>query len=113
MPTRRKYASNAERQAAYRARRSSLVEVEPWQSKQSSSGEARIPSRPGYRRWEAMLSQAQSLTRSIVSEMAVYHDARSEDWQCSERAESFAEKIEALEEIAVLMDDLSSTQPDP
>ena len=59
-----------------------------------------------------MLSQARSLLGSITSEMETYHDKRSEGWQCSERGESFQEKLEALEDIAALMSDLPSTRPE-
>lgn len=57
-----------------------------------------------------MLGQALLLIRSITSEMDAYFEARSERWQCSERGESFTEKLEALEEIAVLMLEVSSTR---
>lgn len=110
MPARRKYASNAERQAAYRARRMSGGETDPSPSKQSDSLEAHIPPRPGYPRWDAMLSRSRSLTQSVVAEMSSYYGARSEGWQCSERGESLQEKLESIEEIASLLEDLPPTR---
>jgi hypothetical protein len=97
MPTHGKYASNAERQAAYRARCSSQREKEL-----SSKGLPQIPqvpSIPGHRRWKAMVGQACSLVESVTHEMETYYEERSEEWQESERGERFAEMMESIQEI--------------
>lgn len=86
MPTPRKYATNADRQAAYRARC-----LAP-----SLTG-APIPPAPGYRRWALMLSQVQGLLTAVTAEMATYWEARSAVWQDSERGDAFTERLEMLE----------------
>jgi len=91
MPILRKYASNADRQAAYRARRTPLIGT---------------PSRPGYRRWDVMLRQALTLLETITLEMDDYYEERSESWQESERGENFTEKSESIKEAAGLLQDL-------
>jgi len=93
MPTPRKYASNAERQAAYRARRPSETAGTP-------------PPRPGYRRWGVMIRQAGTLLETITVEMEAYYEERSESWQDSERGENFTERLELIEEIVTLIRDL-------
>lgn len=74
MPTPRKYATSADRQAAYRARRNATAASLP-----------RTSSIPGYRRWAVMLSQAQGLLEQVTEEMAVYRDERSEAWHLRAR----------------------------
>ena len=94
MPTPQKYASNAERQAAYRARRS------------SETGIGTPPRRPGYRRWDAMVGQARTLLETITVEMDSYYEQRTEGWQDSERGESFTQRLESIEETVTLLRDL-------
>ena len=92
MPTPGKYASNAERQAAYRARRTSKTGA--------------VGTKPGYRRWDALLRQASTLLETITAEMEAYHEERSESWKDSERGEIFTERMESMEEIVTLIGDL-------
>jgi hypothetical protein len=99
MPTPRRYADSAERQAAYRARRAMQPESQP--------APPRIPSAPGNRRWDAMIEEARSLLASVVCEMEAYFDERSEGWQCSERGESFTQRREMVEEVTDLLEDLA------
>jgi hypothetical protein len=94
MPTPRKYADNAQRQAAYRARRS-------WETGTVGTP----PRRPGYRRWDAMMGQARTLLETITAEMDSYYEQRTEGWQNSERGESFTERLESIEEIVTLLRD--------
>lgn len=54
-----------------------------------------------------MIGQAHSLIESVKVEMESYYHARSEQWQESERGESFIEKIGLVEEVASLMGDLT------
>jgi hypothetical protein len=92
MPIPRKYASNAERQSAYRARRSSETTI---------IGTA--PPTPGYRRWGIMIRQARTLFETITNEMAAYYEERSESWKDSERGENFTERLESIEEMVNLI----------
>lgn len=86
MPTPRKYATNADRQAAYRTRCTAI-----------SSTEKPLPPTPGYRRWAIMLSQVQGLLTAVTEEMTTYWEVRSTVWQDSERGEAFTERVEMLE----------------
>jgi hypothetical protein len=106
MPTPRKYANSAERQAAYRARRALLSKRQPLTQK-SGSGDSRVPSRPGFRRWRSMIEQTHSLLQTVKEEMQLYYDERTEHWQESERGEEHSETMEMIEEIVCLMQDLS------
>jgi hypothetical protein len=86
----RKYASSAQRQAAYRKR----------QAQGDCTGlTAGLPSLPGYRRWNKAVASACQLLEIIRDEMQDYYDQRSERWQESERGEDFQERIESLSTI--------------
>lgn len=97
MPTPRQYATAADRQAAYRARRRNAEAV--------ATGRA-FPVRPGYRRWAVVLAHIRCLLDTIMDEMAAYREERTEAWHDSERGELFSEQEEALEEIRTLLNDL-------
>ena len=91
----RKYASSAERQAAYRARCQ-----EAQRQQLQAKGLPALPMLPtvaGWPRWRAALQSAQSLLQQVSAEMSDYYDARSETWQESERGEEFRERQEALD----------------
>lgn len=98
MPTPRKYATNAERQAAYRAR-----------CAVTAPAYAVPPSVPGPRRWGVLTDQARKLLDGVSEEMASYWDARSEAWQNSERGERLTEQMETLAEILDLLRDQNQT----
>lgn len=53
-----------------------------------------------------MIGQGRSLLETVVSEMEAYRDEKSQEWQESERGERFAERMELIEEIVSLMQDL-------
>lgn len=93
MPTPRQYASNAARQAAYRARCTASPAVPCPGSLPSGSP----------RRWPVMLGQAQELITGVAAQMATTWAARSDVWQNSERGDAFLERVEALEEIRDLL----------
>jgi len=95
MPIMRQYATNAARQAAYRARCTG-----------QTPSNVSAPMRPGYRRWGVLLGHMRELLSTILQEMAVYQAERSEAWQDSERGELLTEQAEALEEIHGLLHDL-------
>jgi len=97
MTTPRQYATDAERQAAYRARRAAATEAKSLPIP---------PPAPGYRRWAVILEQVQGQLEVVAEEMADYRDERSDTWQNSERCERFTERLEALEEFIELLRDL-------
>jgi hypothetical protein len=99
MPTPRRYADNAERQAAYRARLAMQPESQPTPP--------RTPSAPGNRRWDAMIEEARSLLAGVACEMEAYFDERSDGWRCSERGETFTQRREMVQEITGLLEDLA------
>lgn len=90
------YATNADRQRAYRQR---CQEARP-----AVAGATELPPLPalsqvpGYRRWRALIQHAHQLLGSAQAEMQVYYDQRSTAWQEGERGESFLERLEALGE---------------
>ena len=92
MPTPRKYASAAHRQAAYRIRCRERA--------QAAGRRAPFAASPGRRRWEAMCGQALSLLQAVSQEMEAYAGARTEAWQESERGEAFQETLEAVAQTA-------------
>ena len=96
MPTPRTYPTNAARQAAYRTR------------KAVSSSPARPcpPARPGFRRWDELITMARLLLTDVAEEMAAYEAARSEAWSESARGEQFAERSEIIQEALSLLCDL-------
>ena len=63
-----------------------------------------IATLPGERRWQALLTQAHAALTCVQAEMAAYYDARSEVWQESERAETFTQRLEAIETLLTDLD---------
>ncbi len=97
MPTPRKYATNAERQAAYRAR-GATTPVPP----------RPLPSAlPSARRWTVLLDEARGLLEAVAEEMTTCAAARSDAWHDSERGEQFTERCETVEEALELLRSLS------
>lgn len=103
MPTQRKYASSAQRQAAYRARRRSRTERSPCRPVTGSV----------YRRWESLRKQAASLLEEVASEMESYHTQRSDAWRDSERGEAFTEIMESVAEAARALGEIPSRPSEP
>lgn len=97
MPTPRRHANQAARQAAYRerlrvARRKEL----------EAKGLPALPavaSLPGTARWQALLQQAERLLQTVHEEMQEYYDQRTEAWQTSERGEVFVDRLQAVQEL--------------
>ena len=102
MPRPRKYATNRERQAAYRTRRTEMKADVARPPKPT-------PASSGRRRWDAMLRQSLAILGEAAQEMEDYLDERSEVWQCSERGETFAERLDSIREIIALLEDLSES----
>ena len=94
MPTPKKYANAAARQAAYRQRLAAQAYPKA------------IPPVPGYRRWNVMKSQSLLAIETMVAEMESYYDQRSESWQDSSRGEAFCEVIESMSDIAASLRDV-------
>src|SRR5439155_784187 len=65
-----------------------------------------ISALPGVRRWEAMNRQALLLLQSIQEEMQDYYDERSDTWKESERGESMAERLQALQDAIAAVEGL-------
>jgi hypothetical protein len=104
MPTPRRYANQAERQASYRQRLAAVREQE-LQVKGLPSLPT-IPTIPGVRRWELLRRQAQGLLQTALEEMQSYQEQRSDAWRESERGERMAELIPALEDIVAALEEL-------
>lgn len=104
MPQERKYASSANRQAAYRKRCQQARRVELL-SKGLPPLPA-IPTLPGWARWNTSLRLAQDLIERTQVEMEQYFDDRSETWQESERGEEHQNCIGTVQAVLEAMSDL-------
>jgi hypothetical protein len=105
MPTPRRYASPAERQAAYRRRCAALRSKEL-----EAKGMPPLPavaSLPGHRRWQALIRQASQLLQTVQAEMGAYYEERSENWQASERGEAFLDRLQAIQETQAAVEELA------
>src|SRR5262245_53322372 len=105
MPTPRRYASHAQRQAAYRRRAAQARDQEL--AAKGMPSLPRVPNLPGTRRWAAMTEQALALLQTIQEEMEEYYEQRSQQWQESERAEAMGERLHALQEAIAAVEGLS------
>jgi len=97
MPQPKAYRSNAERQAAFRRRRSQNVAA-----LQAARGLPLLPAIAtiaGWQRWRQLLEQIEKALQEAHAQMQSYCDERSEDWQDSDKAEAFAERMTAIEEL--------------
>jgi hypothetical protein len=106
MPTPRRYANQAARQAAYRRRTAEQRQVAG-----TTLGVPPLPPvapLPGYARWRALRRGAHLLLATIEAEMQQYYTERAETWQESERGETFLERLEALQEVQHAIDELWS-----
>jgi len=97
MPQPRKYATEADRQAAYRRR------CEDSRRRQIGAKGLPplpvLPTVPGTVRWKAALEHARLLVASIGQEMENYYGDRSELWQDSDKGEEFTARLEAIQEL--------------
>lgn len=104
MPTPRRYASQAERQAAYRQRQEAA-------RREALAGHGlpilpRVATQPGRARWRRLLRQAGLLLQAVQEEMEAYSEQRSEAWHASERGEAFQERLEGLREAQAAVEEL-------
>ena len=93
----RQTKSNAERQAAFRRRRS-----ETHAALEAAKGLPPLPAIatiPGWRRWRRLLAQTEDALRNAHEQMQSYYDERSDDWLESDKAEQFTERMDAVEEL--------------
>ena len=84
--------TNAERQAAHRARLKARLDQKPPIVPPSPALE-NIPAR---RRWNALLSVAIRSLGQVQEEMQQYFNERSDEWQAGEKGESMFEDIETI-----------------
>ncbi len=106
MPQPKRHASNAARQAAFRARREQARQVEL--AAKGLPSLPRIPTIPGWPRWNASFKAAHELIADTLSEMQDYFDDRSESWQESELGNDHQEKIASVETAVDALSDLLS-----
>lgn len=106
MPTPRRHANPAERQAAYR-RRCAAARSKELEAKGMPALPA-ITSLPGQVRWQALVQQANLLLQTAHAEMEEYYDQRRDTWRDSERGDAFLERLQALEETRSAVEDLGS-----
>lgn len=90
-------AQTAQRQQRFRQRQALARRMEQ-QSKGLPALPA-IPTMPGWARWNALLKSAWAQVEQVCEEMQAYYEARSEVWQESERAQTFAERQEQIEAV--------------
>ena len=105
MPRAKEYATNAERQAAYRKRCLQAKNSQPL-SKEPSSLRPAI-SMPGRRKWKSILSQANYLIQCVASETEAYYEQRSEKWQDSDKGEEFVELLESIQTALSALEDIA------
>ena len=103
MPRPRLYASNAEKQRAYRAARKQREQQQATDALPRPPGIANMAAK---RRWNTLLDQAKNNLETLRDEMQAYYDDRSEAWQESDRGQAMEERIEALEALIQDIDEL-------
>jgi hypothetical protein len=98
------FASNAERQRAYRDRCAEARRREL--EAKGMPPLPPLPNLPGHVRWRALIRHAERLLQGAADEMEDYYDARSVAWQESERGDTFLEQLQALREAHSTVADL-------
>lgn len=99
----RKYATNAERQAAYRSRQ-----------REASLPPLYLPALcplsqvPSKGRWRTAIDLAARLLETVAEEMQTYSDERSESWHEGESAQRFHENLDRVTDLQEQIDDLKS-----
>jgi len=106
MPQPKRYASNAQKQAAYRRR----IEM----AKQGSFDADYLPPLPkvdgipGTQRWRRAIQLALQLLTTVQEEMDDYYNDRSEEWFEREQAELFQERKDAVDEAVDALTELAN-----
>src|SRR5664280_2292657 len=104
MPQQQRYADNAARHQAYRARQDQARRAD-LQAK-GLPPVSPLPTLPSQARWQALISRARLSLETARDEMQAYYDDRSEAWQQGERAAALAEQIDHLEVVLAELDAL-------
>ena len=101
----KRYATPAERQAAYAARKAAAR-----QAQLQAKGLPPLPaisSLPGEARWKALIQNAVWALQTATGEMQSYHDQRTEKWREGEKAEEFLTRLDELTGILESITDFS------
>jgi hypothetical protein len=104
MPQYRKYKSNSQRQAAYRAR-----QVNERRRELADRGLPPLPkisTMPGAVRWTAALERCVALLEMVRDEISEYCEERSEHWHQTGRAEMHKDNVKALERLLNKLEDI-------
>ena len=99
----RRYATGAERQAAYRSRQKEAL-LPPLYL----PALAALSTVPSTGRWRVALDLAARLLTNIAEEMQAYSDDRSEAWHEGSNAEAFHDNLERVTDAQQQLDDLRS-----
>jgi hypothetical protein len=105
MPTPKKHANAAARNAAYRRR-----QEEARRQELLRKGLPPLPmvsTIPGEARWKKILAEAGALLSMVVDEREAYFDDRSDEWQESDKGDAFQERSDAITNILDGLDDLA------
>lgn len=96
MPQPKRHQSAAAKQRAYRQRLEAKFGASacPGQTPKASP----VPLIPSTARWRSMREQAMGLLGILKTEMENYLADRSDNWQESEKGETFQEKLDLLQE---------------
>jgi len=105
MPTPRRYANHAQRQAAYRRRQAQARKEEL--ADRTIPAAPPIATMPGWQRWNAITERLLLLLNTMHDEMHDYYDQRSDAWQESQRADAFSERLQAVEDAICAVEALS------
>ena len=113
MPQTRKYGDNAQRQAAYRRRRSQSRADErsaelPAHVRAGTTTEEKMSEE---KRWRTRLLKAFQSVATTCQEMEERYLHRSERWQESERGEEFQERLDTVHEALEALEALVETGP--
>jgi hypothetical protein len=103
MPRPRRHESNSQKQRAYREREK-LALSSSMQNLPKPSGLSAVPSAA---RWRLMKKQALTILRQLDLEMQNYWDARTEDWQQSEKGDAFQEWIDKVQDAVQAVEEIA------
>lgn len=103
MPRMRRYATNAERQSAYRARQSETANPPLY-----LPALAPLSTVPSTARWKMAIDLAERLLQTVADEMQDYSDQRSERWHEGDVADRFHQNLDQVNEVRDQLDDLKS-----
>lgn len=99
----RRYATNAERQAAYRLRQREATNPPLY-----LPALAPLSTVPSTGRWKMAIDLAERLLQTVAEEMQDYSDNRSERWHQGDVADRFHENLDQVNDIRDQIDDLKS-----